>query len=99
MIAFGISLGLGLLWMILVQCFPKTMIWVACILAPILLVILGIVLLVNSGTRLSSSTGWAIILGIIAFVFALLLMYFACRHGKQIKTCGIFLQNATLMLK
>ena len=44
-----ISIGLALLWMILVQFFPKVMVWVAIILAILLLLIFSILFFANSG--------------------------------------------------
>lgn len=99
MIAFGISLALGLIWMILVQFFPKVMVWVAMILAIILLLILAIVFFANSGGSLSQATGWAIIAGIIALVIGLVLILYLINHRKRLKLCGVFLENATYMLK
>ena len=50
--AIGISAALALVWMILVQFFPKIMVWVAIILAIILLLIFSILFFANSGGKL-----------------------------------------------
>lgn len=46
----GISIGLALFWMILVQCFPRAMVWIAVVLAVILLLIMAIVLFTGNGS-------------------------------------------------
>jgi len=82
LIAFGISMGIGLLWMILVQFFPKAMVSVSIILAILLLLILAIVFFVNSGGSLSKATGWVIIIGIISLITCILLIIYLYLHRK-----------------
>lgn len=48
LISFGISIGLSILWMLLVQYLPNVMVWVAFGLAIVLLIITAIVFLVDS---------------------------------------------------
>ena len=89
--SIGISAALALIWMMLVQFFPKLMVWVAIILAIILLLIFSILFFANSGQSLRQAIGWAIILAIIGLVLAAFLAFYAIKSRKSLKLCGIFL--------
>lgn len=99
MIGLGIATGISLLWMILVQFLPKIMVWVAFALAIIMLIITGIVFLVDNNTMLRNAKGWAIFLGIVCLLLALLLIFYVVVNRRRIKLCGAFLKHATTMLK
>lgn len=96
--SFGISFAISLLWMLLVHYLPRIMVWVAFILAIILLVITAIVFLVDSKTSLLRASGWGIFLGLLAIVIAILLLLYLIIHNRSLSYCSIFLQNAKLML-
>lgn len=83
----------------MVHCLPKIMVWVAFVLAIVLLVITGIVFLIDNRGPLRQATGWAIFLAILAFMMAIILAVYLIVHRKRVKYCGVFLQNATYMLK
>jgi len=85
--------------MLLVHFLPKIAVWVAFVLAIILLTITAIVFFVDSRSSLSKATGWGIFLAILALVIALILLFYLIVHHKKISYCSIFLANASLMLK
>jgi len=99
LIGLGIATGISLIWMILVQFLPKIMVWVAFILAIILLVITAIVFLIDNSTKLNHVNGWAIFIAIVCLILALVLIFYVVVHRRRIKICGAFLKHATTMLK
>jgi hypothetical protein len=96
---FGISIGISVLWMLLVHYLPKIMVWVAFVLAIILLVITAILFFVDNNDSLVRGAGWSIVLGLLALAIAILLIIYLVAHRRRITYCSIFLQNATQMLK
>lgn len=99
LISFGISVGLSLLWMLLVQYLPNVMVWVAFGLAVVLLIITAIVFLADSHSNLIRASGWAIFLALLAILIAIILLFYLIVHRRRIKYCGIFLKNAGNMLR
>ncbi len=99
LISFGISVGISILWLILVHYLPKVMVWVAFILAILLLITTAIIFFVDAGSVLASATGWAIFLGLLALVVALIIIAYIIMHRNKIQYCGVFLQNASLMIR
>lgn len=93
--SLGISVGISIIWMLLVHCLPKIAVWVAFVLAIILLVITGILFFVDSRSSLSKATGWGIFLAILALVIALILLFYLIVHHKRISYCSVFLANAS----
>ena len=85
--------------MMLVCFLPKVMVWLAFILAIVLLVITGILFLVDNNEELIKAQGWAIFLALVAFFMAIILLVYVLINRKSIKYCGVFLQNSRLMLK
>lgn len=93
--SLGISVGISIIWMLLVHCLPKIAVWVAFVLAIILLVITSILFFVDSRSSLSKATGWGIFLAILALVIALILLFYLIVHHKRISYCSVFLANAS----
>jgi preprotein translocase subunit SecG len=75
------------------------MVWVAFILAILLLIATAIIFFVDAGSTLASATGWAIFLGLLALVIALIIIAYIIMHRNKIQYCGVFLQNASLMIR
>lgn len=95
----GISIGIALIWMLLVCFLPKIMVYVAFVLAIILLLITAIVFFTASKGPLSDSTGWDIFLGIICIIVLLILLFYLVVHRNRLAVCGAFLENASLFLR
>ena len=75
------------------------MVWVAFILAIILLIITAIVFLIDNSSKLGHVKGWAIFIAIVCLILALVLVFYVIVHRRRIKLCGAFLKHATTMLK
>lgn len=95
----GISIGLALIWMLLICFLPRVMVWVAIALAVILLLITAIVFFTASKGPLAASGGWAVFLGIVCIITLLLLLFYAIVHRTKLAICAAFLENASLFLK
>jgi hypothetical protein len=78
--AVAISLGLGLVVLLLACFLPRFVIWIVTVLAIILLAIAAIVFLFNSTTTLAQGSGWAIFAGILAIVFIVVLALYLVLH-------------------
>jgi hypothetical protein len=94
-----ISTVLGAVWMGLVQFFPQVMVWVAIILAMVLLLICDIVFMVSSHSALAQASGWAIFFALVALLFMVILGLYLLFRRRSLKLCGIFLYNSTIMLR
>jgi hypothetical protein len=99
LISFGIAIGLSFCWMLLVQYCYGMMIWIAFILAIILLVAIAIVFFINAGSWLLVAKGWAIFAGILALIIALIIIFYIIMHRDRIKYCSAFLKNAATMVR
>jgi hypothetical protein len=98
LISFGIAIGLSVIWMLLVQYCHGIMIWIAFILAIVLLIFIAVVLFTNAGSTLLGAKGWAIFAGVLALIIALLIIFYIIIHRKRIKYCSAFLKNAAQMI-
>ena len=83
-----VSFVLGLIWMIMVQCCPKIMVWAAIVLAIVLLIVTVVVFFANNQTSLRNASGWAIAFGIICVLMILVLLYYLIRHRRRISICS-----------
>lgn len=99
LISVGISVGISILWMLLVHYCPRIAVWIAFVLAIVLLVITAIVFFVDARTALSNATGWGIFLAILCIIVALVLLFYLIVHNQRIKYCAVFLANASTMIK
>jgi hypothetical protein len=88
----GISFCLSLLWMLVVQLWPRVGVWVAVVVAALLLVATSLVLFANSATHLSNYSGFAIFLGILCIVLFILIVFYAVFHSKQLTTSTRFIE-------
>lgn len=84
--------------MLLVHFLPKIMVWAAFALALIVLVIAAILFLVDARDSLYKYTGWAIFMSILFAFVAILLIAYLIMHRRVISFCGVFLQNAKIMI-
>ena len=91
MIGVAISFGISLLWLTLVQCFPKAMFWVALIVAAFMLFVCMLVFFIGSGNTLVDGQGWAIILGIICLGLLVAVLLYGYFNRKSIYLAGCFL--------
>ncbi len=96
-ISLLISLGLGLVWMLLVQCIPRAMSTIVTALAIVSLAFLGIIFLSGKVTRVNSWVTTLIGLGLlgVGVMFACFLCFYRLRN----KLISIFLDWATYLLK
>ena len=99
MISFAISCLIGLIWLIFVHYLPKIAVWVALVCAILVLIATAIVFFVDAKKSLWRVTGWAIFLGIVALIIALILIFYLVVHRDRLTYCGIFLKNASIMIK
>ncbi len=99
LISVGISVGISIIWMLFVQFLPKIAIWVAFALAIVLLIITAMVFFFDAQRQLARATGWAVFLALFALLIAIILIFYIIVHNRRISYCGIFLQNATYMIK
>lgn len=96
-ISLLIALGLGLLWMLFVQCLPRVISNIVTVLAIIALAFLGIILLSGKVSRVSS---WVtVLLGLSLLGVALLFTCFLCFYRLRNKLISIFLDWATYFFK
>lgn len=86
-----IAFVLSLIWLVLVQCLPKIIYWIAMVLALFLLVVAMFVFFIGSGNTLVNGQGWAILLGIVCLVLAVVIVLYSWTHRKQIYITGCFL--------
>jgi hypothetical protein len=96
-ISLLISLGMGIIWMLLVQCIPRAMSAVITVLAIISLAVLGIVFLSGKVTR--AGTWVTVLIGVGLLVVALMFACFLCFYRLRNKLISIFLEWATYFLK
>ena len=86
-----IAFVLSLIWLLLVQCFPNAIYWVALILSLFMLLVAMFVFWIGSGNTLVQGRGWAIILGICCLALFIVLILYSWSHRKQIYITGCFL--------
>jgi hypothetical protein len=99
LVGVGISFGLSIIWLLLVQFLPKAMFWVALLLAAVMLFIAMLVFLIGAGSTLVDGQGWAIIIGIVCLVLLVAVVLYAFLNRKQIYLAGCFLEVASESLK
>ena len=96
-ISLLLALGLGVLWMLFVQFFPRLMATVVTVLAIIALGFLGILFL--SG-KISGIQPWVtLLIGLFLVALAILFACFLCFYRLRNKLIGIFLDWSTVFLK
>ena len=86
-----IAFVLSLIWLALVQCFPKAVYWIGLILALFMLLVGMFVFWIGSGNTLVEGQGWAIIMGLICLGVFIILILYSWWHRKQIYITGCFL--------
>ncbi len=91
LIGLGVAFGLALLWMGVVQFFPRAAVWVAFGVASVLLIIAAILSFLGAGSHFADNKGLAIFFGILFMVFFGLLLLYVCLHKRQLSLCGCFL--------
>lgn len=97
MISFVVALCVGLLYMILVACFPKLMTFAAFILAFIVLAVVGILMLTKP---IQIFTGfWHIFFAVVLMLFAILFLIFFCCYQKELEVAAIFMHHGNNFLK
>lgn len=100
-----LSLGLGFIWIIFVQFFPKLAPYAAIVLAAISLITLGIFALIGQSryflkifSFLTNSKLLTLVVAIFAFVLAALLIGMGCYYSNQLRLQGIFLEYSRRFL-
>lgn len=96
-ISLLLALGLGILWMLFVQFFPRLMSTIVTILAIITIGFLGILFL--SGKIAGTQTWVTIFIGLFLVGLAILFACFLCFYRLRNKLIGIFLEWATHFLR
>ena len=99
LICVGISTVISILWMLLVQYCTKIAVWLAFVLAIVLLIVTAIVFFVDSRSAMQRAPGWGILMAILAIAIAIILIYYLAVNHRRINYCIVFLQNASLMIK
>lgn len=94
MTGIGITFGIAFIWLIIVQCLPHFVIFLAFFVSAVLLVIAAIIAFVGANTHFIDFKGWAIFFGVGFVLLLILLIYYVCAHKKQLKLCGCFLDVA-----
>lgn len=94
LIGLGVAFGLTLLWMVVVQFFPKAAVLVSFGLSSVLLIIAALLCFLGGGSHFAENKGLAIFFGIIFLVFLGLLVFYFCLHKRQLSLCGCFLEVA-----
>jgi hypothetical protein len=94
-----VALGLGIVYLLLAQCLPKTMSWLSIVLAAIGCVALVIVLLSDHSPSLAGYTGLVNFLLITLLMLAFGLVLNLIWNRYSIKVSGIFLDYASRMVR
>lgn len=98
-ISMLIALGVGILWMVLVQLIPRLMAGLSIILASLLLIAFGILLLVDNPKGWQGKQVWRIIIGILLILFALFCVVLLCIYKRRIKITGVLLHYAASFIR
>jgi hypothetical protein len=94
LIGVGISFGLSLIWLALVQFFPKAVFWIALLIAAFILFVAMLVFFIGSGNTLVDGQGWAIIFGIVCLGLLIAVILYGIFNRKAIYLTGCFLEVA-----
>jgi hypothetical protein len=96
-ISLLVALGLGILWVMIVQCIPRVVALVVTVLAILSLGAMGIFVLVGNISSINNTV--KIILGTILIGLAVLFSFFLCFYRRRNKLIGIFLDWSTRFMK
>ena len=96
-ISLLVALGLGVLWMLVVQCIPRVVALVVTVLAILSLLAMGIFVLIGNISNISNTV--KIILGVILIGLAVLFSFFLCFYRRRNKLIGIFLDWSTRFMR
>lgn len=96
-ISLLIALGLGMLWILLVQCLPRIMTTIVSVFGIIALAFLGIIFLTGKVAKVSS---WiTVLIGLALLGTSVMFTCFLCFYRLRNKLIGIFLDWATYFFK
>lgn len=99
LIGVGVTFGLALLWMLLVQFLPRAAVWIALGVSAALLLLAAVYCFLGAHSHFSEDSGLAIVVGIVFILFFLLIILYVCFHKRQVELCGCFLEVATDCLR
>lgn len=94
----AIALGLGVLMMVFVQCWPRLLGWVVVILAVVAGVVLAVLMIVDNGPSLAGNKGLAVAIGVLLVILAVGLALNLFWLKYSIRISGIFLEYSTRFL-
>lgn len=90
-----IALGIGLVWLVLVQLIPRIMAIAVIILSVLVLVAAGLLVLIDQTAGFEGKTFWKILIGVALLVVGLIFLLELCFYRRRIKLTGLFLDWAT----
>ena len=96
-ISLLVALGIGTLWVFLVQCLPRFISNIATPLAILSLGALGVVVLLGNFSAISQPLKYA--LGFVLIGFAVLFAFFLCFYRRRSELIAIFLDWATRFMR
>ena len=94
-----LAISFGLLYLVLVQFFPKCMVWIALIGAGVSLLVLGVLILYDYSSIWHSYKGLRIFLGVLSIILAVVMFSIIWTYRGQIALCEIFLRYSGIFLR
>jgi len=98
-ISLGVALLLGLVFLLLTQCLPKTMSWLTILLAAVGCIVLAGLLLWDKSPSLTVLGRWIPFIAIVLLLLAFGLILNLIWNIYSIKISGIFLEYSTRMVR
>lgn len=98
-ISLGVALLMGVIFLVLVQCLPKTMSWLTIALAAVGCLVLAVVLLCDKSASLRAYHGWIVFISVLLLLLALGLVLNLLWNSYSVKVSGIFLDYSARMLR
>jgi len=98
MYTFFIAIGCGLLRMTLTHCLPRLMPIITFVFAILLLILFAVLAFATSIVSKSLGGGWAIVIGVLLILLAIILIVMLCVYSNEIKFQGYMLEYAVRFL-
>lgn len=93
-----ISLGLGVLWLLLAHFLPRYIAGIAIVVASLVLVAVGVIALINIDKTKNGQQIWRVLSGIACFGIAIYLLISLCLYRKRVKVVGVLLNYGMVFL-
>lgn len=93
-ISLLLALGIGIVWMILVQVIPRIMAPAAIFMGSLLLLTAGVLLFADNAHGWEGLEAWRIIIAVFLILFSVLFFAMLCFYRRRVKTAGVLLHYA-----